>query len=215
MKLRGAIALALLAVPVVAWTAIGSAGAQAPGCLPTSDRTVGPHGFSGLGIKGRAPVYTDALQFVLAQFKGISPGPAQHDADALNSEGFVSGIGQRFFGKKRKTKGDMAISVAYQLGSPQQAQAQLDRDLATFVREQGPWKRFTVPAIPGSQGLRDKKLQSVDGAASNVLFTDGDYSYVVGMFVNRRDRRGGTGADHVTKAAINLYNRVHGAAVCP
>jgi hypothetical protein len=208
MKLRGAIALALLAVPVVAWTATGSAGAQAPGCLPTSDRTIGPHGFSGLGIKRKAPVYTDALQFALSLGRGLSPGEAQHEADVLNSEGFVSAINQRYFGKKRKTRGDLGISATFQLGSPQQAQAQLSRDLATFVRVEGPWKRFTVPAIPGSQGLR-KKIDR--GGASNVLFTDGNYSYVVGRFV----KRGGTGAKPATNAAISLYNRVHGAAVCP
>ncbi|MGH2983711.1 MAG: hypothetical protein ACRDK5_05595 [Solirubrobacterales bacterium] len=102
----------------------------------------------------------------------------------------------------------MGLSATFQLGSPEQAQAQLNRDLALFLREQGPWKRFTVPAIPGSQGLRDK----IDrGGASNVLFTDGDYSYVVGRFV----LRGGTGAGQATNAAIHLYNRVHGAAVCP
>jgi hypothetical protein len=193
---------------VVGWATTGSAGAQAPGCLPTSDRTVGPHGFSGLDIKRKAPVYTDALQFVRTLFQGISPGEAQQEADALNSNGFVSGIDQRFFGKKRKTKGDLGLSATFQLGSPEQAQAQLDHDLANFVREQGPWKRFTVPAIPGSHGLR-KKIDR--GGASNVLFTDGDYSYVVGRFV----KRGGTGVKQATNAAINLYNRVHGAAVCP
>jgi hypothetical protein len=208
MKLRGAIALALLAVPVVAWTATGPAGAQAPACLPTSERTIGPHGFPGLGVKRIAPVYTDAHQFALTGlFPGISPGAAQREADALNSEGFVSGIVQRYFGKKRKTRGDLAVSVAYQLGSPEQAQAQLNRDLALNLKE-ARWKRFTVPAIPGSLGLRTK----VDrGGASNVLFTDGDYSYLLGRFV----KRGGTGAKPATNAAVSFYNRVHGAAVCP
>jgi hypothetical protein len=196
---------------VVAWAATGTVGAQAPGCLPTSDRTVGPHGFPGLGVKRIAPVYTDALQFVLSwgRFHGEA---AQHEADVLNSEGFVSGSNQSYFGKKRKTKGDLGLSATFQLGSPEQAQAQLNRELAAFLRvgkaEQRRWKRFTVPAIPGSQGLRTE----IDrGGASNVLFTDGDYSYVVGRFVVR----GGTGAKQATDAAINLYNRVHGAAVCP
>jgi hypothetical protein len=208
--MRRAVVAAVLSMilVVVGWATTGSVGAQAPGCLPTSDRTIGPRGFSGLGVKRIAPVYTDALQFALFAFRGISPGAAQQQADALNSEGFVSAIAQRYFGKKRTTKGDGGVSVAYQLGSPEQAQAQLNRDLATFVREQGPWKRFTVPAIPGSLGLR-KKIDR--GGASNVLFTDGDYSYVVGRFV----KRGGTGAKQATNAAINLYNRVHGAAVCP
>jgi hypothetical protein len=207
--MRRAVVAAVLSMIllVVGSATTGTVGAQAPGCLPTSDRTIGPHGFSGLGIKRKAPVYTDALQFALGLGRGFSPGEAQREADALNSEGFVSAINQRYFGKKQKTRGDLGLSVAYQLGSPEQAQAQLNRDLALFVREQGPWKRFTVPAIPGSQGLRQK----IDGGgASNVLFTDGDYSYVVGRFVVR----GGTGAKQATNAATKLYNRVHGAAVC-
>ena len=208
--MRRAVVAVVLSMILVAvgWATTGSVGAQALGCLPTSDRTIGPHGFSGLGIKRKAPVYTDALQFALSLGRGFSPGEAQHEADALHSEGFVSAINQRYFGKKRKTKGDGGVSATFQLGSPEQAQAQLNRDLANFQRVQGPWKRFTVPAIPGSQGLR-KKIDR--GGASNVLFTDGNYSYVVGRFV----KRGGTGAEQATNAAINLYNRVHGAAVCP
>jgi hypothetical protein len=201
-----AVVLSMLLLAVSS-TTTGSAGAQAPGCLPTSDRTIGPHGFSGLGIKRKAPVYTDALQFVPALFPGISPGPAQQYADGLKSEGFVSGINQKYFGKKRKTRGDLGVSATFQLGSPEQAQAQLNRDLA-LVLEEGHWKRFTVPAIPGSQGLR-KKIDH--GGASNVFFTDSDYAYVIGRFV----LRGGTGTKPAINAAIKLSNRVHGAAVCP
>ena len=208
MKLRGAIALALLAVPVVAWAATGSANAQAPGCLPTSDRTVGPHGFAGLGVKGVAPVYTNALQLALSE--GYRPAAAQREADALTSEGFVSGTSQYYFGRTRKAHGDQGIANTLQLGSPEQAQSEFNRILAQVLRF-GPWKRFTVPAIPGSRGLRQFPNRVYPGGASNLYFTDGNYMYVLGTYV----AQGGTGTGRVKKAAMNLYNRVHGAAVCP
>ena len=74
---RAVIAVGLsMTLLVVGWATTGSVGAQAPGCLPTSDRTIGPHGFPGLGVKRIAPVITDELQFALSAFPGISPGAA-------------------------------------------------------------------------------------------------------------------------------------------
>jgi hypothetical protein len=208
MRLRGAIALALLAVPVLAWTATGSAGAQAPGCLPTSDRTVGPRGFAGLGVKRIAPVYTNALQFALSE--GYGSGAAQSEADALTSEGFVSGTSQFYLGRTREAHGDQGIANPLQLGSPEQAQSEFNRTLVRVMRF-GPWKRFAVPAIPGSRGLRQFPNRSHPDGASNLYFTDGDYMYKLGTYV----AQGGTGTGRVKKAATNLYNRVHGSAVCP
>ena len=208
MKLRGAVALALLAVPVVAWTATGSAGAQAPGCLPTSDRTVGPRGFAGLGVKRIAPVYTNALQ--LARSEGYGAAAAQHEADALTSEGFVSGTWQYYFGRTRKAHGDQGITKTVQLGSPEQAQSEFNRTLVRVMRF-GPWKRFAVPAIPGSRGLRQFPNRSHPDGASNLYFTDGNYVYLLGTYV----AQGGTGTGRVKKAATNLYTRVHGAPACP
>jgi hypothetical protein len=208
MKLRGAVALALLAVPVVAWTATGSAGAQAAGCLPSSDRTVGPRGFAGLGVKRVAPVYTNALQMALSE--GYGTAAAQREADALTSEGFVSGTSQFYVGRTRKAHGDQGIANTLQLGSPEQAQSEFSRTLAGVMRL-GPWKRFTVPAIPGSRGLRQFPNRSHPDGASNLYFTDGNYVYLLGTYV----AQGGTGTGRVKKAATKLYNRVHGAAVCP
>jgi hypothetical protein len=192
---------------VVAWATTGSVGAQARGCLPTRDRTVGPRGFPGLAIKRRARVKRDARRFLRSK----NPGPGHHvtqrDVHALKGEGFVSGIIQRFFSKRPGTKGDLGISSACQLGSPGQARAHLNRELAT-VLEEAHWKRFKVAAIPRSRGLR---IKGDGGSASNVFFTDGDYFY----FVGRSVERGGTAEKQATNAAIKLYTRVHGAAVCP
>jgi hypothetical protein len=193
---------------LVALTATGSAGAQAPGCLPTSDRTVGPRGFAGLGVKRIAPVYSEALQLALNE--GYGAGAAQREADALTSEGFVSGTEQFYLGRTRKAHGDQGIAETVQLGSPEQAQSEFNRTLARVARF-GPWKRFTVPAIPGSRGLRQFPNRSHPDGASNLYFTDGNYAYVLGTYV----ARGGTGTGRVKKAATNLYNRVHGAPACP
>ena len=58
-------------------------------------------------------------------------------------------------------------------------------------------------------------------ALVDLFFTDGDYSYVIASFDLPRQagvskqRRAMRGTKQVTNATINLYNRVHGAAVCP
>jgi hypothetical protein len=184
---------------------LNSQSAQTASCLPTFDRTLGPHAFAGLGIKARAPVYTDALHFALTQ---TYSGNVQHEADVLTSEGFVSGISQQYFGKRASYGGAQTV----QLGSPEQAQAELNRNLAKVPRR----KRFTVPAIPGSRGMRYR----ADGLYNNLGFTDGVYTYVISRIDDLepavgQQRRALRGTRQVTKAAINLYNRVHGAAVCP
>jgi hypothetical protein len=196
-----------LPLAVVAWGTIGSVGAQARGCLPTRDRTLGPYAFPGLRIKQRARAKRDARRFLRSMNPKKGHKPTKRDVHALKGEGFVSGIIQRFFSKRPGTKGDGGVSAALQLGSPRQARAHLHRDLAT-VLEEDHWKRFKVAAIPGSRGLSTK----IDrGSASNVFFTDGDYFYFVGRFV----KRGGTAEKQATNAAIKLYKRVHGAAACP
>jgi len=194
------LSLGLIAV----WATTGSAASQTPGCLPTSARTIGPHGFPGLGVKRVAPVYTDAFQFVSIFHE--SPAKTQSDVAQLQSEGFVSGTWQHYRGKRRKTRGDEGAALAEQLGSPEQAQSEFSHLVADALGV-GRWKRFTVPAIPGSRGLR----QSFHGeGASNLYFADGSYAYFVGRFV----ARGGTGTRQVISAARKLYNRVHGAPVC-
>lgn len=195
-------------VPVVGWAGTGSALAQVPGCVPTAGRTVGPQGFPGLRVKRVAPVYTHALGFTLSE--GYSPAAAQREADALNSEGFVSGTRQYYFGRGRKARGDQGIAITVQLGSPEQAQAEFHRRL-TRVKRLYQWKAFTVPTIPGARGLRQFPTTVYPEGASNLYFTDGSYFYILGTFV----LRGGTGTDRITKAATGLYNRVHGAAACP
>ena len=220
MGRRSAIVVAAvlaMIVSVVGWAAAGTAGAQAPSCLPTSDRTIGPHGFPGLRIKRQALVSTDALEFARILFATREVPGLVGEADALNSEGFVSGTFQNYFGRTRKSShGDRGIATTVQLGSPEQAQAHLNRVLARYSG-----KRFTVPAIPGSQVLRRTNLDR--GVVSvGLFFTDGDYSYVIGSADLPRpwpgvpkQRRALRGTKQVTNAAINLYNRVHGAAVCP
>ena len=190
---------------------LNSQSAQTAGCLPTIDRTLGPHVFAGLGIKASAPVYTDALHFVFGGRVPFEKPPAPylvHEADALTSEGFVSGISQQYFGKRASYGGAQTV----QLGSPEQAQAELNRNLAKAPRR----KHFTVPAIPGSRGVRYRS----DGLYNSLGFTDGDYTYVISRIDDLKpavgqQRRALRGTRQVTKAAINLYNRVHGAAVCP
>jgi hypothetical protein len=195
---------AAIVTVLIGTTFAGSAEAQTPGCLPTVARTIGPHGFPGLGVKRVAPVYTDALQYSLGV--GYKPGEAQNEASALNAEGFVSGTSQLYFGRKRKTRGDEGLSFTTQLGSPEGATAEFNRILQKVFRN-GPWKTFTVPSIPGSRGVLYKYRGT---GASNVYFADGNYFYGVGRYV----AKGGSGAGEVIRAATKLFQRVHGAPVC-
>ena len=227
----GIAAVLAMIVSVVGWATAGTVGAaQTPSCLPTSDRTLGPYDFAGLGIKA-APFHTDALHFAQFQFGGrrLDDPDLVREANALTSEGFVSGISQVYTGPRGQVspsgtvsgRGSFGYATVIQLGSPEQAQAEMNRNLAKSPRR----KRFTVPAIPGSQGLltggQSEAMKGVrnawDGVSNMVSFTDGDYSYAISRLdafaVNHR--RASRGTKQVTKAAINLYNRVHGAAVCP
>jgi hypothetical protein len=203
---RSAVAIAAAVTLLVAAIVLpGAALAQEPGCVPTSGRTIGPNGFPGLGVKHVAPVYTDPVQFV-AWGLGMRGGAGQREASALIAEGFVSGTSQHYVGRKRKTRGDEGLAFTRQFASPDGATADLHRILADVFKV-GPWKRFTVPSIPGSVGVRTKYKGT---GASNLYFADGTYFYGLGRYVNR----GGTGAGQVTKAALGLYARVHDAAVC-
>ena len=203
---RAAIALVLIAVPF-AWAATGSVGAQAPDCLPTSARTLGPHAFPGLRSRPANPVYTDAYQYALTY---VFPSKAKAEADRLNSLGFVSATWQTYVGKKRKTRGEYGYTVTEQLGSPEQAQADLDRWLAQALRPRRT-KQFGVPSIPGSRGVRQTPNKRHRSAYSFLYFTEGDYYYDVGSEV----RGGGSGTAQVIHAGTDLYDRVHGAPACP
>jgi hypothetical protein len=180
-----------------------SVSAQTSGCLPTSERTIGPHGFPGLGIKRPAVVFTDPFQWASTYRKSTA---VQQEAGVLRSEGFISGTFQLYFGKKRKTRGDHAVSTAVQFGSPDGMQADFNRIYQEIVGD-GRWKHFSAAAIPGSRGLY---IKAGGSGASNLWFADGTYFYVVGRYVSR----GGTARKAVVKAAVDLYNRVHGSAAC-
>jgi hypothetical protein len=183
--------------------------AQDPGCVPTSARIVGPHSFRGLVPRPVSQTYTDAVQFASSQ--GLPPNDplVQQEITALQNEGFVSGRAQLFNPPKhRKRRGfaGQALSSAKQLGSPEQAIAETSR-INQLALSLGHWRRFKVAEIPGSMGIRTKPDR--DGGASNVFFSDGVYSYLVGEAAAR-----GNGSHAVISASKRLYRRVHNAPVC-
>jgi hypothetical protein len=204
---RGVVAVVIPTLLLVGWVTTSSVAAQAPGCLPTSARTLGPHAFPGLRNTPAKPVYTDAYQYALSY--GF-PADARAEASILNSLGFVSATWQLYIGKNRKTLGDDGYTVTEQLGSPEQAQAELDRVVAQYLQP-GRTKQFSAAAIPGSRGLREMPNKRHRSGYSFLYFTDGDYYYDVGRYV----RRGGSGTAQMIHAATDLYNRVHGAPACP
>jgi hypothetical protein len=200
-----ALTLVILGLTISLHSGTTPASAQTASCLPTSERTIGPRGFPGLGVKKVARVHTDALRY--ARAAGFQGRGAENEAERLNAEGFVSGTSQLYFGTRRKTRGDQGLAFTIQLGSAQQALASFDR-VVSGALSRDVWKRFTVDAIPGSVGVRDKARRS---GASNVLFTEGQYLYGIGRYVNHR----ATGAADVSRAAEKLYSRVLGTASCP
>ena len=204
---RAVIAAVIPTLLLAGWAATGSVTAQAPACLPTSARTLGPHAFPGLRTRPANPVYTDPYQYATNY---VLPPKTKAEADRLNSLGFVSATYQTYVGKKRKTRGDYGYTVTEQLGSPEQAQADFDHWLALALRPSRA-KQFSVASIPGSRGVRETPNKGHRGGYSFVYFTDGDYYYDAGSDV----RTGGSGTAKVIHAATDLYNRVHGAPACP
>ena len=208
-------ALGLLVTVVVAGSFLpvysGSAVADGAACLPTDARIVGAHSFKGLRPRPFSGTYRDATQFVTAGGESLDDPFTQQFLAALQSEGFVSGRSQLFNPPKhRKHRGfaGQALSTAIQLGSDSQAATEIAREHQVALSF-GPWKKFTVPAIPGSTGLLEPATRKF-GGASNVFFSDGPYSYLVGEAAPK-----GSGYRAVVSAATRLYLRVHGAPVCP
>jgi hypothetical protein len=113
----------------------------------------------------------------------------------LTHNGFRAGA------REDLTKGGIpALSLVEQFQSPQAARAAMAfYDALNKSLAGGAFKSFSVPGIPGAQGLTDVTNQGV-----NVAFTDGQYYYLVGQ--------GGGGAAAIAAmnaAALHLYSRVH------
>jgi len=200
-----------VAVALVLLTAVPAL-AQTPGCIPTSGRIVAPHSFKGLVPRPFSGTYTDATQFVTGDGESLDDPFVQRFLAAIQSEGFVSGRSQLFNPPKRRKRrgfGGQALSTTIQLGGEAQAASEAAREYQVALSE-AHWKHFSVGAIPGSVGLLQPVTRKYVAGASNVYFSDGPYSYLVGEAPRR-----GTGYGAVVAAAKRLYLRVHGAPVCP
>jgi hypothetical protein len=204
------VALLVALIGALAATESGASG-QTGSCLPTSARLVEPHSFKGLIPRPRAQAYTDLTQFATADGSSLDDPFVQQFIAALQNEGFVSGIAQLYNPPKhRRHKGfrGQALAEAIQVSDPEQAAIEAAREHEVAL-SQGPWKRFTVAAIPGSTGLLEPVTRKFPAGASNVYFSDGPYAYLIGEAPRR-----GTGYGAVVSAAKRLYLRVHAAPVC-
>jgi hypothetical protein len=163
-----------------------------------SARVIAPNSFPGLKPRPQAQVETDPAVF--------AQGSGQQEIQALQREGFVSGIGQ-LFNPARKSVRAGGVSTAIQLGSPAQAKTELSR-YVKFVLKSGHWDRFKVKAIRGSRGF-----ETVDAhqGVSNLGFVDGSYFYGIGTSQPGNNSH----AKQVISAATRLYRRVHGSTTCP
>jgi hypothetical protein len=93
----------------------------------------------------------------------------------LTRSGFVAGASEDLSG----SGGVMGVSIAEQFKTPGGARSELANTLKLFKATVATrYKPFAVTGIPGALGLAQTKP-----AALNIVFTAGDYYYLVGAFV--------------------------------
>jgi hypothetical protein len=131
----------------------------------------------------------------LAAEQGATPHTMAAEKAMLTQNGFRAGAREDL-----TNGGTPGLSLVEQFQSPQAAHAAMAFYDALNKSGAGPgFKAFSVPGIPGAQGLTDVTNHGV-----NVAFTDGQYYYLVGQ--------GGGGAAAIAamnSAALHLYHRVH------
>jgi hypothetical protein len=202
----GAIALATAAI-IDAGPRPTTARAQASACLPTEARVVDASMFPGLAVDPESSVSTrDLRTWVSRGSAGETKRQKRQYARELRREGFVSGYFAVF--DRSTESGPVGLSTDIQVGSPGQAasDAKRNREFIThFNSERGDWKGFSVAGIPAARGIRSKSRTTWD-----VYFSDDVYSYVVAWITPHRTNS----RSLVTAAAVELYQRVHGAPVC-
>jgi hypothetical protein len=167
---------------------VGTASATSTAsALPLTARVLHAGDFLGLKPANGVVVVRNAEQWALKE-----PPGGVFDAALLRKDGFVGGIFENLHWQARNIDG---LSMVVQLGSSAAARKYLTMytGLAT---------PFSVSAIPGAHGFGDQ-------GGINIVFSDGDYAYLVGAGWQ-------PGSAHtVTKAQLHaaatlLYHRVHG-----
>jgi hypothetical protein len=170
------------------------------GLRSVSGRVLLANELAGFAPQGRRIVGTNAASWV----GGLELPPTQEakEVSRLQRAGFRAGVRERL----APTKGGQAeaISIVERFGSPQQASAELAKQLGGLnVRGA---TTFSVPGIPGAHGVAIVTRQQ---SGVSVEFAKGDSYYVVGAGWPARSSGAPTRAQ-VQAAAQHLYSRVSG-----
>jgi hypothetical protein len=179
---------AVLCLAVMCGTADGSAASS----LPLTQRVLKAGEFAGLQPVGPPMEIRSAVAWAHEE---------QDNVSLLRKWGFVAGIAEQMFTPGNPDRG--GLSVVVELSSAASAKAYLTADTTA----DGPWKHFTVPAIPDAIGFEQS---AGDDGGRNIGFTLGPYVYVVGA-----GWQGGTknaiSVSSLRSAALRLYHRVKAA----
>jgi hypothetical protein len=155
--------------------------------LPLTARVLHAGDFLGLRPANRVVVVRSPEQWALTE-----PPGGFFDAALLRKDGFVGGIFENLHWQARNMDG---LSMVVQLGSPAAARKYLTmyNGLAT---------PFSVSGIPRARGFGDQ-------GGINIVFTDGNYAYLVGAGWQPGSTHRLTKAQLLSAATV-LYHRVHG-----
>jgi hypothetical protein len=167
---------------------VGTASARPAGSmLPLTARVLHAGDFLGLAPANRVAVVRSPELWALKE-----PPGGFFDAALLRKDGFIGGIFDNLRWQARHIDG---LSMVVQLGSPAAARKYLTmyNGLAT---------PFSVSGIPGARGFGDQ-------GGINIVFTDGDYAYLVGAGWAPGSTHTVTKAQLLTAATL-LYHHVHG-----
>ena len=174
---------------------------QPPAALESvRGRVLGASELAGFAPQGQRIVGTSVASWV-----GGLELPATEKAKEiarLQRAGFHAGVRERL--APTKAGPAEAISIVEQFGSPQQAQAELAKQLeGLHVRGA---TAFSIPGIPGAHGVA---IATTQQSGVNVEFSKGGYYYVVGAGWPAGSSSAPTRAQ-VQAAAQHLYSRVSG-----
>jgi hypothetical protein len=178
-------------------TTAGTTTAPAP--LAIEERVVSD-GLGGLEAVGEPRVSTTPETFA----RLVEDDEPAKEAAELGSAGFVEGAVQSYAGGEV-----FGLSVAVQLGSPEQAQAQAERIAQEFKSDLPP--NPTIEPLPGVPGSESVTASGTGGGQSfevaGAVFTDGPFLYV---------QLAGGSADAIDPEATladatALYERVEGS----
>ena len=128
----------------------------------------------------------------------------------LRGAGFVAAVREDLEWTKGSDHG--ALSAVVRLGSARAARAEIAQQVRDFADEphRGVVKKyqpFAVPGIPGSSGWTATGNDGTSG--HNIIFTDGPFTYHVGVGWGTQVTNPPTRAQLIA-AATTLYKRVHG-----